>query len=114
MLTKQQIETLERKLREEEKDITEQLAHIDDDLDFGDEIDHLEEETDESEELANRVGVKDSLEKRLERVTSALEKIRNGTYGQCEQCKGDISMELLSVDPESLLCKNCKAAHHKP
>jgi len=114
MLTKQQTEAFEKKLREEEKAITDQLAHIDDDLDFGDEIDHLEEETDESEERANRVGIKDSLEKRLERVTAALAKIGQGTYGICEQCKGDISTELLAVDPESLLCKNCKAAHIKP
>jgi DnaK suppressor protein len=113
MLTKHQTDELEKKLRDVEKGIMEQLAHIDDDLDFGDEIDHLEEETDESEERANRVGIKDSLEKRLERVTVALGKITAGTYGVCEQCKEDISMELLSVDPESLLCKNCKAAHIK-
>lgn len=113
MLTKHQQSELEKKLHAVEKDIMEQLAHIDDDLDFGDEIDHLEEETDESEERANRVGVKASLEKRLERVTAALGKMAAGTYGTCEQCNGDISMELLSVDPESSLCKDCKAAHMK-
>jgi RNA polymerase-binding transcription factor DksA len=110
MLTADNLKALATKLHAEEADLTEQLTHIGENLDFGDENDHEEEEADESEERANRSGIKESLEKQLERVARALEKMKTGTYGICEQCKGEISFALLSVDPESSLCKNCKAA----
>jgi DnaK suppressor protein len=109
-LTKQQLETLEGKLGKEKVEIEAQLAEVTADVNFGDEIDHLEEETDESEEIANRTGIKDAFTKRIALVDEAIVKLKNGTYGICERCGGEISFELLSVDPESSLCKNCKAA----
>ena len=108
MLTKLNLETLEKKLLAEKIEIENQLGHITDNLDFGSETDHLEEETDEAEEFANRLSVKKALEDRLNRVTAALEKMKGETYGVCERCKGEISFSLLFVDPESTLCKKCK------
>ena len=110
MLTAENLKALAAKLQAEETDLRDQLAHIGENLDFGDEVDHGEEEADESEERANRIGIKESLEKRLERITQAEMKMKNGTYGICERCGGEISFTLLSVDPESALCKDCKAA----
>jgi DnaK suppressor protein len=109
-LTKQQLEALEEKLGKERIEIEAQLVEVTADVNFGDEIDHLEEETDESEEIANRTGIKDAFTKRLALVDDAIAKLKNGTYGTCERCGEEISFELLSVDPESMLCKKCKAA----
>ena len=109
MLTKEQVSTFEEKLRAEKANIIEQLARMKENLDFGNEIDSLDEEADESEEFANQVGIKKAIEDRLGRITSALEKIARGTYGTCEKCGNPISMKLLEVDPESVLCQTCKA-----
>jgi DnaK suppressor protein len=51
-----------------------------------------------------------ALKDRLHRVMDALERIKAGTYGTCESCKGAIGREILEIDPESRLCKACKAA----
>ena len=108
MLQESDVASFTQKLLAEKKETEEQLTHLADDIDFGNEVDSLEEEADESEERANRLGVKGSLIKQLERIDAALAKITKGTYGRCEQCGGEISKDLLAVDPESTLCKECK------
>lgn len=77
--------------------------------DFGDDIDSLEEESDETEEMATNISLTETFRERLVNIDAALEKIKNGKYGICENCGEEISKELLEVDPESKLCKNCKA-----
>ena len=76
--------------------------------DFGDDVDSLEQESDETEEMATNLSLSTSFGERLSEVETALEKIENGTYGICENCGNEISIELLEVDPESRLCKECK------
>ncbi len=44
----------------------------------------------------------------LKKVTTALEKIDNGTFGQCEECDGDISKSRLLARPTATLCISCK------
>ncbi len=45
---------------------------------------------------------------KLERLLSALERIRKGTYGICEDCDEMISKERLRVTPLATLCIDCK------
>ncbi len=78
---------------------------------FGDSIGRLEdEETDESEEVGNQLAVAQDLKKRLDDIDIALSKIHSGKYGICENCGKPIEKEILDIDPESRLCKNCKLA----
>jgi DnaK suppressor protein len=44
----------------------------------------------------------------LKKVKSALEKIENGTFGQCEECDGDISTGRLLARPTATMCIACK------
>ena len=76
--------------------------------DFGDSPGTDNEEADETEELANQLATVSVLEKRLDNIGFALEKIEKGEYGVCESCKNDISLELLQANPESHTCKECK------
>jgi RNA polymerase-binding transcription factor DksA len=77
-------------------------------VDLGDDTDHGDEKTDEAEELSNRFGEENDLKKRLDEVDLALQKVEKGDYGKCELCSKEIEDEVLDVDPESRLCKECK------
>ena len=44
----------------------------------------------------------------LEQIDRALEKIKKGTYGICEDCGEDISIERLKARPVTSLCIGCK------
>ena len=44
----------------------------------------------------------------LPKIELALEKIENGTYGTCEGCGKDISVERLMARPVTTLCIQCK------
>ncbi len=75
--------------------------------DLGREIDH-DTETDESEEFSNQLAEAQVLKRHLADIELALAKIKKGIYGVCENCKKEISRELLNIIPESQLCKDCK------
>jgi len=108
-LTKEQLETFEKKLLSAKSDIEKGLQKLKEGLDFGDDIDHGEEETDETEEFANYLGVKKPLEDKLKDIEAALTRIKDGSYGKCEKCGGDIELEVLEAAPRSTLCKKCKS-----
>ncbi len=44
----------------------------------------------------------------LKKIQSALAKIDDGTFGQCESCLEEISIKRLEARPEAPLCIKCK------
>lgn len=46
----------------------------------------------------------ENVEETLEYVNKALEKMEDGTYGVCEECGQNISVERLKAVPEALVC----------
>lgn len=48
-------------------------------------------------------------QQQLLRVQSALQRIKQGTYGQCGRCRGPIGEERLDAQPEVVLCVQCAA-----
>jgi len=92
----------------EKSKIERDLVGMKEKLDFGSDIDNGDEETDETEEFGSYLSVKRTQDSRLEQINKALEKINKGMYGKCEKCGDPIEQRILDVDPESLLCKNCK------
>ena len=56
------------------------------------------------------IGVGRSLEGSLERVMRALEKLDEGTYGDCDICGRAIPDARLEAIPDSVLCITCAAA----
>ena len=75
---------------------------------FGMDRENPDEETDESEELGNQMAMANDLKSRLDEIDVALGKIYEDKYGICEKCGKPIEKEILDIDPESRLCKNCK------
>ncbi|SHL98380.1 transcriptional regulator, TraR/DksA family [Roseovarius litoreus] len=46
----------------------------------------------------------------IARIRAALQRIRDGGYGECVRCGERISAERLNVLPETPFCKDCAAA----
>jgi len=75
--------------------------------DFGGEVTDFTIEADQIEEIGNILAVKQILEKKLESVNEALERIKKGVYGICERCQKDIELKRLKVEPAATLCSKC-------
>ncbi|MBI2487436.1 MAG: RNA polymerase-binding protein DksA [Deltaproteobacteria bacterium] len=76
---------------------------------FPDPIDRAMSEANRTIELRTR----DRERKLLQKILKALEKIKDGTYGICEECGDDISESRLKVRPEATLCIKCKEEEEK-
>ncbi len=68
----------------------------------------LEDAADQVEEYVNLLPVEHSMELRLQSINSALEKIKKGAYGKCENCSKNIDKERLKVLPEARECGKCQ------
>jgi DnaK suppressor protein len=68
----------------------------------------LETAADEVEEYSTLLPMEHSLELKLRDIDLALEKIKKGTYGICENCKKEIPIERLRVSPEARICLDCE------
>jgi len=62
------------------------------------------ENASESEKFGNELGVIEDLETRLKTVETALQKIENGTYGQCAVGGEEIEEERLRAEPAAETC----------
>ena len=110
-LRKEELSHFEDELKEEKMKIESNLRAYEKELDFGDDTeskDSFEEEADEAEEMANYLGVKETLDRRLKAIEAAIAKIDEGKYGVCEKCGGEIAPKVLEAEPESALCGKCK------
>jgi len=72
-----------------------------------------EEEATESFELEKRLALEKRLRDSLAEVERALQKFKEGTYGQCDECGKLIAPERLEALPQANLCVECKANQAK-
>lgn len=68
----------------------------------------LERQADEVEEYTTRLPIEHNLEIKLQDVNSALDKIKKGKYGLCENCGHMIPIERLKIYPAAKLCLDCQ------
>ncbi|HAT73724.1 MAG: hypothetical protein US30_C0005G0019 [Candidatus Moranbacteria bacterium GW2011_GWF2_36_839] len=61
----------------------------------------------EVDQYSQNLSVETSLEKQLQDILEALEKMEKGTYGKCENCNKDIPLERLQVNPSARVCLDC-------
>ncbi len=71
---------------------------------FADPTDRASHETDRNFELR----IRDREHKLIKKVKKALERIEEGTFGICESCGEDISIERLKARPVTTQCIECK------
>ena len=68
-----------------------------------------EEEATETLELEKRLALENRVRQEMATVEHALDKIKKGTYGLCDNCGQPINPERLEALPQANLCLNCKA-----
>jgi len=118
-MTKKFIKQQEEKLKEKQKSLETELksfAKKDPDIkenwetkfpDFGARTADPSEQTDQLEEYEATLPVEYVLEVSLKQVKQALEQIKKGTYGICQNCGKKIRIERLRAYPEAILCTKC-------
>ncbi len=107
-MKKEMMESYKNKLEHERLLLVQEIKDFEKPVSFGSDVDHFDEKTDETEELSNRFGQDNDLKRGLDEINAALEKIEKGIYGICETCGGRIGDDILEINPESRLCKDCK------
>ncbi|HNV12407.1 MAG TPA: TraR/DksA C4-type zinc finger protein [bacterium] len=70
--------------------------------------DKPDENAQEISEYSTTVVAEKVLEKTLEEIDSALNRIENGTYSVCKYCGGEISEKRLEARPTASSCIECK------
>jgi DnaK suppressor protein len=69
----------------------------------GEEADPLDA-ADNIEELATNIPLVGDLQKRQKAIKSALRKMKDGTYGSCDECGEDIDLARLEANPAAATC----------
>ncbi len=108
MLTPEKIAQYKEQLERIKGELLQEIKEHEKPVEMGNDIESADEEADEAEELGNQLSMAQALREDLAEIETALQKIESGKYGICTKCKGEISDEVLSVAPESMLCQNCK------
>ncbi len=111
MLSKTDIQKLEAQLTKDKERLLKEIQELESPTDFGNDIgDPDDEEADTDEEFENTSSSADALRNRLADIEDALNKIKTGEYGICEECGREIEAEVLQAAPESGLCLEDKKA----
>lgn len=117
-MTKEELEKLDKELEQEEKSLIHQLNQIANKNplirgdyqvrvpNYGDEDD---ENTQESIDLDRNFALEQELESKLNSIRKTREKIKEGTYGQCDNCRVEIPVERLKAMPSATECITCAA-----
>lgn len=61
----------------------------------------------EAVERLNEVGIAEALDAKLSDIDRALEKLEEGTYGECDSCGDRIPEDRLEAIPWATLCVGC-------
>ena len=67
----------------------------------------MEDSAQEMTSLDQRQALVDALERRRKEIVHAMEKIKAGTYGKCENCLAEIHKDRLVAMPVASLCMDC-------
>jgi DnaK suppressor protein len=109
-MKKKELDTLKSLLLEERKKIMRHLESLSDsaeeDLEVGsgDSVDIASQEINQAN--IQKIGKRETY--LLKKIDLALEKVENGTYGECESCGEEIAVARLMARPVAQLCIDCK------
>lgn len=117
-MTKDELKKLDETLDQEEKSLIDQLNRIANKNplikgDFevrvpnygNDDDDNIQEAVD----LNKNFAMEQELESHLNSIRKTRQKIKDGTYGTCDDCGSQITQERLKVMPDAAKCITCAA-----
>lgn len=116
MLDQKTIDELKNQLLQEKEELESNLSKIARPVDkaegdYETTFDTLGEDRDDNatevDMYSDTLPVETTLEKRLQDILDALERIEKGTYGVCENCHKEIDIERLKANPSARTCIKC-------
>jgi DnaK suppressor protein len=116
-IDKKTLEELKNKLLKEKEELEKNLGRIarpvdkkegDYETTFDDIGSDRDDNATEVDQYSDNLSVETALEKRLQEILGAIERMEKGTYGICENCHKEIDIERLKVNPAAKTCINCK------
>lgn len=107
------LDELRQHLEEDKKRTNDRIAQLSAQDPFSDPDranDNAASDSEASEESSHDrfAAMVEELEKRLVDIDAALERISNGTYGFCTNCKKMIDTDRLAILPTATLCLTCE------
>lgn len=115
-LDKKTTEELKKQLLAEKKELEENIGRIARPVDKKegdyettfDEIGYdREDNATEVDQYSDNLSVETTLEKRLQDIIDALERMEKGAYGICDNCQKEIDIERLRANPAAKTCIEC-------
>lgn len=98
--------TAKARLEETLAELQARLAHLEADLDEPADPDSGERAVQQEDDAALE-GQAELVAREIASVTRALERIADGTYGECLKCGAEIAPGRLAARPEAALCIDC-------
>lgn len=100
------VEHYETVLRERLAELEARLHKIEDDLDEPADPDFEERASERSnDEVLEEIGATGLQE--IRQIRAALDRVKQGSFGECVKCGEEISEERLDVVPYAALCRDC-------
>ncbi len=115
-IDKQILEELKKALLEEKEKLEKNMNKIakpvdDKEGDYETSFDDIGNDKDDNatevDQYTQNLSVETALEKRLQKIIKALDKIDKGIYGVCINCQKEIPIERLKANPSSQTCNRC-------
>jgi DnaK suppressor protein len=71
------------------------------------------DEAEASFEVDFDLTMKENMARQIKEIDEALERLKDGSFGVCENCGEDIPTERLKVNPNARFCIRCKSEMEK-
>lgn len=116
-IDKKTLDELKNQLLKEKEDLEKNLSRIARPVnvkegDYETTFDEIGSDRDDNatevDQYSGNMPVENTLEKKLQEVIDALERMDKSTYGICENCKKEIDIERLKANPAAKTCIECK------
>lgn len=116
-MNRQQLEVFRQRLLQHKQSVEEDIASLREELaGFNDEsrtdfaaANHPADKASDFVERERHMALIDNLGSTLRLANEALERLEAGTYGICQNCGQQISLERLEALPYATLCINCQS-----
>jgi DnaK suppressor protein len=102
------IDTLKRRLLERKAELLRSTSSLEERADLPSFSNHPADLASDASGDELSLSLLESETRELREVWGALDRLRRGDYGRCEDCEQDIDPARLEAMPEARLCRECK------
>jgi len=122
-MDKEMLKKFEHKLQQEKRELQRRLTHMEEgalEVPVQDSIselsmydNHPADLGSETFERSKDLALRDGMEIEMAKINDALDKISSGTYGFCDTCGREITLERLEAMPATTMCRKCKETEER-